>query len=729
MLFLLDVITLILKTLILIGDSVLLFGRLIKRLTNKIYNLPASFLKSFKLNFKRKPRTYSPPKKKKYKEIKIFPLPWAVKLKYFTFGTVFASIFIFAPLLVLIFLQELPNPVTLSTIQSPRTTKIYDRNGKLLFQMYAAQNRTYVPLSEVPKDFQNATVAIEDKNFYKNPGFDAMAILRAAISDLSGNSLQGGSTITQQLIKSTLLTPERSFKRKAKELILALWAERIYNKSQILEMYLNQVPYGGTAWGAEAGAQTYFGKNIKDLNLGQSAFLAGLPKAPSIYSPYGLTPNLWQGRQKDVLNRMQELGYITQEQEIDALAETLEFNTPQIPIQAPHFVMYVKDLLVKKYGLEMVEKGGLKVTTSLDLDWQQKAQDIVSDEVQKSAELGISNGAALVTLPKTGEILAMVGSKDYSDPNGGAVNLTISLRQPGSSIKPVTYSAALGNGYTAATIIDDSPVSFSTPGGYAYAPVNYDGRFHGRVSLRIALANSFNIPAVKTLDKVGVSNMIDLAKKMGITTWNKTENYGLSITLGAAEVKMTDMATVYGILANEGKRTDVNPILEISDSQGNIVEKKGNKSRNVLDQGVAFIISNILADNGARAAAFGPNSVLNIPGHTVSVKTGTSDNKRDNWTIGYTSSYLVATWVGNNDNTPMSQTLASGITGAAPIWNRIMTKLLATSTDEKPQTPTNIVQKYCIGRNEYFLKGTENSVSCGAAPVPSPTTTALRQTR
>ena len=726
MAFLLDIITLILKALTLIGDFILLFFRLTGSLFTKSYSLFKSFLKLTKGNFKKKPKLRTIQKKKKYKEIKIFPLPLGVKIKYFTLGTLFSSIFIFVPLLALIFIQDLPNPSILSTVQSPQTTKIFDRNGKLLFQIYAAQNRTYIPLASIPKDFQNATIAIEDKNFYKNPGFDANAIIRAALSDLSGHPLQGGSTITQQLIKSTLLSPERSLKRKVKELILAVWAEKMYSKDKILEMYFNQVPYGGTAWGAEAAAHTYFGKDAKDLDLAQSAFLAGLPKAPSTYSPYGLSPNLWQQRQKEVLNRMQELGFITGDQETQALSENLDFNQQQIPVQSPHFVMFVRDLLTRKYGLEMVEKGGLKVTTTLDLDLEQKAQNIVADEVQKAAILNISNGAALITSPKTGEILAMVGSKDYLDPNGGAVNLTTALRQPGSSIKVVTYSAALTNGFTAATILDDSPVSFGSPGGTPYIPVNYDGQFHGKISLRIALANSLNVPAVKTLDRIGVSTMIDFAKKMGITTWKNPQDYGLSITLGAAEVKMTDMAQVYGVLANGGQRVDVNPILEISDSQGNIVEKKENKTQNVLDQGVAFIMSNILADNAARAMEFGPNSPLNISNRTVSVKTGTSDSKRDNWTIGYTPSYLVATWVGNNDNSPMSQTLASGITGAAPIWNRIMTMLLEKKSDEKLQTPANIVQKYCIGRNEYFVKGTENSISCGSSPVPSPTTTALR---
>ena len=728
MAFLLDLVTLLLKLIISVGDLVLFLIKGIKKAGKKFYPLFLSPLKTAKNRFssKERPKINTSFKRKRYKEIKLFPLPWPVRAKYFTLGTLFSSLFIFIPLLVVIFIQDLPNPNMLAIQQSPQTTKIYDRNGKLLFQIYAAQNRTYVPLSGVPKDLQNATIAIEDKNFYTNPGFDILAITRAAISDLQGNHLQGGSTITQQLIKSTLLSPERSFRRKAKELVLALWAERIYSKEKILEMYFNQVPYGGTAWGVEAAAQTYFGKSIKELDLAQSAFLAGLPKAPTTYSPYGPSPNLWKQRQKDVLSRMKELGYITKDQEKQALSQELTFKPPQNPIQAPHFVMYVRDLLVQKYGLEMVEKGGLRVKTTIDLDIQNKAQNIVAEEVSSASGLSVGNGAALITNPKTGEILAMVGSKDYQDSDGGKVNLTTSLRQPGSSIKPITYAAALSNNFTAATILEDTPVSFSSPGGPTYSPVNYDGAFHGRVSLRIALANSYNIPAVKTLNRIGVPTMVDLAKKMGISTWKDPDNYGLSITLGAAEVKMTDMAAVYGVLANGGKRVDVNPILEITDVQGYLVEKNQPKAREVLDQGVSFILSHILADNGARARAFGPNSILNIPGHTVSVKTGTSDNKRDNWTIGYTPSYVVATWVGNNNNTPMSRNLASGITGAAPIWNRLMTLLLSEKSNEKLLPPSNIVQKSCIGRTEYFVKGTENLVNCGYAPSPTPTTTALR---
>jgi penicillin-binding protein 1C len=665
-------------------------------------------------------------KKKKVKAIKIFPFPIGIKIKYFFIGVIFSLVFFFIPLTVIIFLQDLPSPKQLSFQQAPLTTKIFDRNGTLLYQIYAQQNRTLVPLSSIPKYLQEATIAIEDKDFYKNPGVDITAIIRAAIADISGKPLQGGSTITQQLIKSTLLTPEISIKRKIKEIILAFWADSIYTKDQILEMYFNQIPYGGTAWGIEAASEVYFNSKVSDLDLAQSAFLAGVTRAPTSYSPYGESPDLWKKRQTEVLTKMEQQKYISSKEKDDALKEDLVFASPQIPIYAPHFVMYVKDLLVKKYGLAMVEKGGLYVTTSLDLKTQEMAQKIVTSEVEKNGYLYLTNGAGLVTNPKNGDILAMVGSKDYSDPFVGSFNITTALRQPGSSIKVITYALALFNGFTAATILDDSPVSFTFPNSPAYIPVNYDGKFHGKMSLRTALANSINIPAVRTLSKVGVGNMITLAKKMGITTWGKPNNYGLAITLGAGETKMVDMATVYGTLANGGERIDLNPILKLTDSEGNVLEEKtdANIAKNqVIDPGVAFIISDILADNNARAMEFGTYSPLNISNQYVSVKTGTSDNKRDNWTIGYTSNFVVAAWVGNNDNSPMSQDLASGITGAAPIWHDIITNLLSSSSSGSIAVPSNIMQKDCIGRKEYFIKGTESLVNCNyvfSTPTPKP---------
>lgn len=647
-----------------------------------------------------------------------------IKIKYFLFGFAFCIIFILLPVSLYFFLNSLPSPRQLSERLIPQTTKIYDRNGKLLYQIYANENRTLVPLSALPKNLIYATIAIEDKDFYKNPGFDVNAIIRAAIADLSGKPIQGGSTITQQLIKSTLLSPEISISRKVKEIILAFWAERIYSKDQILEMYFNQVPYGGTAWGVESASETYFGTNVKNLDLGQSAFLAGMPQAPTVYSPFGQNPNLWKKRQADVLNKMVTLGYITKEQADSAKNEELVFQSTQTPIYAPHFVMYIKDLLVQKYGLPMVEKGGLIVTTSLDLNTQNMAQDIVRQEVDNDSYLSLTNGAALVTNPKNGDILAMVGSRDYDDPNGGNVNLTTALRQPGSSIKIVTYTAALSHGFTAATILNDSPITYTSAGSLPYSPVNYDGAFHGLVPLRIAFANSFNIPAVKTLNKIGIPTMLDTAKKMGITTWRNPENYGLALTLGAAEVKMTDMATVYGTIANLGQRVNLNPILKVTNYQGDLIYlKDGNGKEKVIDSGVSYIIASILSDNSARSIEFGTNSPLNIAGHQVSVKTGTTDNKRDNWTLGFTPSYLVAVWVGNNDNTPMSPYLASGITGAAPIWNKIMSSLLTNINVVPQKVPENIISKKCYGKLEFFIKGTEGSVNCNFIATPSATLT------
>ncbi len=636
----------------------------------------------------------------------------ASKFKYLLLGTLLSFMLFFLPSLIILFLQDLPNPNELMLNQIPQTTKIFDRHGILLAQIYASQNRTVIPLSSIPDRLQQATLTIEDKNFYKHPGFDLLSILRATIANLSGNQTQGGSTITQQLIKSSMLTPEKSLLRKIKEIVLAFWAERLYTKKQILEMYFNQVPYGGTAWGIEAATQTYFGKNTKDLNLSECAFLAGLTSAPTLYSPFGSNPNLWKHRQKEVLDRMVSLGYISQKQEAQAEKVKLEFRKQQTAIYAPHFVEYVKQLVSQKYGLPMLERGGLAITTTLDLKTEELAEKIVKDEIENNSYLNLTNGASIITSPRSGDIIAMVGSHDWNDPNGGNFNITTSRRQPGSSIKVVTYAAALQNGFTAASIIDDAPVTYINA-GVPYSPVNYDGKFHGKATLRQALANSLNVPAVKTLNKIGIPTMVNLAKKMGITTWGDPENYGLSVTLGAAEVNMLDMATVYATLANEGSRVDLNPILKITDSKGAILEKKTEpEGTQVLAKGVAFILSDILSDNQARAMEFGTNSPLNIQGHTVAVKTGTSDNKRDNWTIGFTKNFVVAVWVGNNNNTPMSPTLASGITGAAPIWHNIMQNLLNTTPETKLTPPPEVIQKFCSVRTEYFLKGTENTPDC-----------------
>ena len=642
------------------------------------------------------------------------------KVKYMFVGALFAFIFFFLPATFFIFISDLPKLSNLSVNYISKSTKILDRNGALLFEVYANQNRTIVALKQVPMALREATVAIEVKDFYRHGGFDVRGIARALYVDITKKDFQGGSTITQQLIKSALLTPEPTISRKVREIVLALWAEHSYTKDQILELYFNYVPYGGTAWGVEAASQIYFGKDVSDLTLAESAYLAGLPQAPSQYSPFAGDGTLGKRRQKDVLNAMVEQKFITRKEAIDAYNEKLVFQSPQIPIQAPHFVMYVKDLLIRKYGLLAVERGGLQVTTSLDLDIQRKAEAIVADEVDRDGYLGIGNGASLVTNPQNGDILAMVGSRDYFDPeHDGNVNITTSLRQPGSTIKLVTYSLALSKGMTEATILDDLPLTISNPGSPSYTPVNYDGKFHGKVPLRIAFANSFNIPAVRLVQKYGVDTVVSFGKQMGITSWGSPDKYGVSITLGAAEVSMLDLATVYGTVANDGERVSLNPILKIVDSEGKTIEQKEVKPTAVLNPAVAYIISDILSDDRARSIEFGANSPLKIKDRKVSVKTGTTDNKRDNWTIGYTPDRLVATWVGNNDNTPLSQALASGITGAAPMWNRIMTDLLAQEPPVERQVPGNIVSKQCFGYTAYFVMGTEDKEKCRiAAPTP-----------
>lgn len=686
-----------------------------------------------KIIYKKKKTILAPQKIKKPKRLATFQLPFLLKFRYFFVGFFFSTCFIFVPLVLVIFLQDIPSPKELLFRSIPQTTKIYDRNGILLYQIYASQNRTLVALSDIPINLKQATIAIEDKDFYKHPGFDLVAIARATYINLSGKDIQGGSTITQQLIKSALLSSEQTILRKIKELVIAFLAEKIYTKDQILEMYFNQVPYGGTAWGVEAASEKYFGKSVKELDLSQSAFLAGMPGAPTLYSPYNSeNKTLWKKRQKEVLNHMLLLGFINSEQKQQAEEEELSFINEQPPIRAPHFVLYVKDLLTKKYGLAAVERGGLNVITSLDLNLQEQVQKIVKEEVEKASNLHLTNGASVITNPQNGDILAMIGSIDFNSENSGNVNVTISFRQPGSSIKVVTYALALSKGYTAATILDDSPITFTNPYGQSYSPVNYDGKFHGRVPLRLALGNSFNVPAIRTINQLGVPSMVELGKKMGIKSWGLPNQYGVSITLGSAEVTMLDMANVYAVLSNGGVRVDVNPLLRVTDYKGNVLEEKSSNTQSivnnqrVLDEGVAYILSDILADNSARVLEFGQNSPLNIPGKKIPVKTGTSDNKRDNWTIGYYPKRLVAVWVGNNDGSPMNPALASGITGAAPIWNRIMNLISSLVPVETIKMPSDIVSKSCLGRIEYFIKGTENSVNCTpitppSTPTPTPT--------
>lgn len=627
-------------------------------------------------------------------------------------------------------LKDLPSPTKLASGSLPQSTQILDRNGVLLYTIYTQKNQTFIPLSSIPKTVQQATIAIEDKDFYNHGPIDLRGIARSLVSIVFHRELQGGSTLTQQLVKNSLLTPERTITRKVKEAILSFATELLYPKSRILEMYLNQIPYGGTAYGIEAAAQTYFGKHAKDLDLAQSTLLAGLPESPTTYSPFGSHPELAKRRQSFVIKAMLGQNYIKKEEADKALSKPLKYEDVLSGIKAPHFVFYVKDLLSKLYGTEIVEQGGLKVITSLDSSIQQFAQDAVATEVAKLKSYNVSNGASLVTNPGTGEILAMVGSHDYFDEeHDGNVNVTLALRQPGSSIKPINYALGLMNGYTGATPFADQKICFPNPGGKPpYCPVNYDGKWHGILQMRFALANSVNIPAVKMLKVNGVSAMIATSKAMGITTFNNASDYGLSLALGSGEVTMLDMATAFGVLANGGYRVNLNSILKVIDKNGK--EIKSFKplpspifGQKVLPEGVSYIITNILSDNGARIMAFGENSPLRIKDFPVAVKTGTTNDFRDNWTIGYTPSYVVAVWVGNNDNSQMSG-FASGITGAAPIWHTIMAHLISDKPPHSLQRPPNIIQKQicstsgllppaegtpnrCPTRLEYFITGTE----------------------
>lgn len=646
------------------------------------------------------------------------------KISFYLFLSVIVGSFLVVVALVII-AKDLPQPDQIVRREG-FSTKIYDRNDQLIYDIFQDQRRTPVMLYEIPLDLQNATVAIEDKDFFVHSGFDPKGYLRIVYYLLFKHRLIGGSTLTQQLVKNVLLSPERTPIRKAKELILSLEIESRYSKEQILQMYLNEAPYGGTAWGVQEAAISYFNKDVKDLTLVESAILAGLPQLPTAYSPTGDNPTAYIARTQAVLRRMQEDGYITGEQETKAVEELdkVEFNARGGLLKAPHFVMYVKKLLEDKYGERVVEQGGLRVTTSLDLDLQEKAQSIVSEEIEKVENLNITNGAAMVLDPKTGQILAMVGSKNYDDPDyDGKYNVATALRQPGSTIKPVTYVTALKKGYTASTMLMDVTTTF--PGGdkKEYTPVNYDGKEHGPMQLRYALGNSINIVAVKVLSLVGIEDMLTTAYDMGLSTLEPTrENlsrFGLSLTLGGGEVKLIDMASAYSAFANGGYKVEPIAILKVTDKDGNVLEEyKPVTGKQVLTSGEAFLISNILSDNEARKMTFGENSSLKITNRQVAVKTGTTNDKRDNWTIGWTPSVVVGVWVGNNDNSAMKQ-VVSGVSGAAPIWRRIITEYLKTRQVEDFSVPDDVVQlevdtvsgykahNSFPQRSEYFIKGTE----------------------
>lgn len=661
-----------------------------------------------------------------------------IKSLFFSWRAVFwlLPLLVFGGLTYWFIFKDFPSPERLASSELAQTTKIFDRNGTLLYDIFIDKNRTLVPLSQVPKYVQEATIAIEDKEFYSHKGVNPIGgMLRAVREIIFRQKLQGGSTITQQLVKTALLTPERTVQRKVKEIILAFLVELRYPKDKILELYLNYVPYGGTAWGIEAASERYFGKPVSELTLPEGTLLAGLPQAPTLYSPYGAHPEFAKNRQRAVLRRMVEDGYLTQQDADNAEGVELNFEPLTSNIRAPHFVMYVKEKLVEKYGEKVVEQGGLRVTTTLDLPLQEFAQNTVASEVAKLEKSRVSNGASLVTRAPTGEILAMVGSKDYFASDSGSFNVVTAERQPGSSIKPLNYAIGIDTKkVTPATVFNDQPTCFSSI-PTQYCPKNYDGRFHGPVQLRFALGNSYNIPAVKMLKLNTPELMVASSSAFGITTLSDPSRYGLSLTLGGGEVPMTEMATAFGVFANGGIRKDLVAILKVEDATGKVIDENKDANLNsdspssllingprAVSPETAFLISHILLDQNARSSAFG-SSFLQVSGHPgVSVKTGTTDDLRDNWTIGFTQlDVVIATWVGNNNNTPMNQSLVSGVTGAAPIWNKIMGYYLKGKKETWPKQPEGIVglqvcpisgllpqdDNSCGPRYEYFIKGTQ----------------------
>lgn len=560
----------------------------------------------------------------------------------------------------------------------PQSTKIYDRNGVLLYELFGEIKRTPIALSEIPLILQQATIAAEDKDFYKHHGIDLSSMMRAALVNIESKSLrQGASTISQQLARNSRLTREKTFERKFKEIFLSLRLEREYTKDEILEMYLNFVPYGANTYGVEAASQTYFGKNTRDLTLAESAYLVALPKAPSYYSPYGSHRDELDARADLVLQLMQKEDFISSEQAQEAMEQTVEFQENRSEILAPHFVMFVIDQLRSDYGDEVLLEKGLTVKTTLDLKLQTTAEELIATHVEKNQKKYKAGNAALVSInPRNGEVLAMVGSHDYFDEvQDGAVNVAIAPRQPGSSFKPYVYATAFQKGMNPATMLMDVVTNFGKYGEGDYVPRNYNGREHGPISARQALAGSLNIPAVKTLFFAGIDDSVATAERMGITTLQDRSRYGPSLVLGGAEVTLFDHTSAYGVFATGGVRHEPVSILEIKDHLGQVIHQTlPSTGEQILDSGVAYQITSILSDTESRKFIFGSLSKnLVLKDRPVAVKTGTTQAYRDAWTVGFTPSLVTGVWVGNSDNTVMRYG-ADGSVVAAPIWKAFMEK-------------------------------------------------------
>lgn len=611
----------------------------------------------------------------------------------------------FGTALVVLFavIRNLPDPTRIADRPISESTKIYDRTGTvLLYEIHGEEKRTVIPFEAIPDAVKQATIAIEDANFYSHRGIDIRGIMRALYVDITAQGIhQGGSTITQQLVKKTLVGEDRTLIRKIREAILAILLETKAPKDEILALYLNQIPYGSNAYGIEAAAETFFGTSAKNLTLAQAATLAALPNAPSYYSPYGSHREELLARKNMVLDRMQKQGYITAEEAERAKKEELTFISPKRNILAPHFVMYVREYLHDNYDETTVENGGLKITTTLDWDIQQKAEKAIKEGGDRNEKLTGAKNASLVALdPKTGQILAMVGSRDYwNTENDGNVNVSTRPRQPGSSFKPFAYVTAFAKGYTPETVLFDVKTEFNpgcnpdfTPGPRVnekdcYHPGNYDGTFRGPVTLRQSLQQSLNIPSVKTLYLAGIEDTIRTAESLGISTLKDRSRFGLSLVLGGGEVKLLELVNAYGAFAQEGTFNPRTAILKIEDPRGKVLEEFKQNPIAALDPEAARTLNSVMTDNEARIPIFARESSLYFPDRMVAAKTGTTQENRDAWTVGYTPSLAAGVWVGNNDNTPMKQNTA-GVMAAAPIWKKFMLEALGTSTPETFTPPS-----------------------------------------
>jgi len=574
------------------------------------------------------------------------------------------------------------------------STKIYDRNGELLYEVFDPQGgrRTLVPLTDISPYLRQATIATEDKRFYQHPGVDPIGIARAVWQNVTEKGIvSGASTITQQLARNVFLSPEeraqRTLSRKIKEAVLATEITRRYSQDAILEIYLNTIYYGNLAYGIEAAAETYFGKTAAELSLAEAALLAGLPQSPAIYDPF-TNPEAAKARQAVVLGLMAEEGYITPAQAEAARSEELQFVAQRTDIRAPHFVTYVRQLLEQKYGSAVLYQGGLQVYTTLDPRLQGIAERLAREQIAALADKHTTNAALVAMRPGTGEILAMLGSVDFFNPEiDGQVNVALRLRQPGSAIKPVTYVAAFEKGWTPATLIMDVPTEFPDGANPPYKPTNYDEKFHGPVLVRTALGSSYNVPAVKTLQYVCLPVFLEMAHRLGINSLNRPD-YGLSLTLGGGDVTLLELTSAYAVFANSGRQVPPVAVLRIVDNYRRVIEEyQPPEGQPVISPQHAYLITSILSDNEARTSAFGPNSVLKLS-RPAAAKTGTTDDWRDNWTIGYTPNLVAGVWVGNSDNTPMAH--ISGVRGAGPIWHNFMEEALADSPPREFTRPEGI---------------------------------------